>query len=673
MKGTIKIFAVALFVAMVSGCATTHINNGKAAYEEYQYREAIKNLKMGLAKKEDPEAMRMLAQAYMLTNQFQAAVDTYEHPSLDPIKTDDDRIEHGKALMSARKYGEAQEIFEGILSRNPGDPVAQSLMRSCKGIDGMKKDSTLHEVTLFTVSGLSASMSPTLTSDGMILSGTKPATSNKDGYTGDSYQDLYHLKLERGVWKDPTPIESLNTKYHDATATVSADGNTAIITRSYFEHKKRLGKDGSNINNMQLYTAKKGEDGNWLPAERMSFCDEHYMFCHPALSEDGNTIYFSSDLQGGIGGMDLYKSTYNGTEWSKPENLGANVNSPGNEVFPTLKSADSLYYSSDSRFSLGGLDLLYTVNLGGSWGEPNHLSYPINSGFDDFGMIFNEDGETGFFSSDRLQSDNIYKFTSSSPTLVLDGLVTDKELLKPLEGVKITVQNITDGTSDVVYSGPDGKFTMDLLPGKRYKVVAEDNSYFANSEDINTMDKVSSEDISVIFEMTPLSISGGDDDDDDDDGSGSGSGDDDDDDDDDGGSASTGGDDDDDDDDGKGELVTYPVPNIHWDYNKWDIRPDAEPYLMEIVKLFKDNKDLDIQIHSHCDCRGGNFFNDQLSKKRARAVVDYLVAKGVPRRMLKSKGFGERKLLNGCKDGVECSEEKHQENRRTEFIVTGRK
>jgi outer membrane protein OmpA-like peptidoglycan-associated protein len=229
-------------------------------------------------------------------------------------------------------------------------------------------------------------------------------------------------------------------------------------------------------------------------------------------------------------------------------------------------------------------------------------------------------------------------------------------LLKPLSRVKITIDNITDGTQEVVYSDSNGQFTIDLLPGKRYKVIAENDKYFANSENINTIDKNSNEDISVIFEMTTLEISKTD-------GDGDGDG-------------------DDDDDDGKGEdkgdddsdgWVTYPVPNIYWDYNKWDIRSDAEPYLMEIVKLFRDNNDLDIEIQSHCDCRGGHFFNDQLSKKRARAVVDYLVSKGVPRKMLKSKGYGERRLLNECNDGVECPEEKHQKNRRTEFIVTGKK
>jgi outer membrane protein OmpA-like peptidoglycan-associated protein/tetratricopeptide (TPR) repeat protein len=668
MKGLFKISSLTLIVVMVYGCATTHINNGKAAFGEYKYQEAIKNLSMGLAKKEDPEGTRMLAQSYMLTNDFEKACEVYEEASFEPIKTDEDRIEHGKALMSADKYSEAQEIFEGILSREPGNRVAQSLHRSCKNIDDLKQDSSLHEVTLFTVPGLTGSMSSSLTTYGMVISGTKPATGNKDGYTGDSYLDLYQIDYMNGVWKDPKPIDGLNTKYHDGMAVMTADGNTAIFTRSYFESKKRLGEDASHNNNMQLYTSTKDEEGEWAEATRLNFCDEHNMYCHPALSADGNTLYFSSEMQGGIGAMDLYKSTFNGTEWSKPENLGPVVNTPGNEVFPTLKSADSLYYSSDSHKSIGGLDILYSVLIGDEWSEPNHMSYPLNSGADDFGMVFEGGGETGFFSSDRMGSDNLYKFISSNPELVLKGLVTDKDALKPLEGVKITIQNITDGTEEVVYSDRNGQFTLDLLPGKRYKLIAEDDAYFANTQSVDTSDMNSSEDIEVIFEMTPLVVSDGGDGDGDGDGDPDGSGDGD------GpGSSGDGGEGDDDDDDDDDDDVVYPVPNIHWDYNKWDIRPDAEPYLMEIVKLFRDNKNLDIVINSHCDCRGGHFFNDQLSKKRARAVVDYLIAKGVPRKMLKSKGYGERQLLNDCKDGVECSEEKHQENRRTEFIVTGKK
>jgi len=375
------------------------------------------------------------------------------------------------------------------------------------------------------------------------------------------------------------------------------------------------------------------------------------MYAHPSFSPDGNTLYFASDMPGGKGGFDIYETRLSDSSWGIPQNLGADVNTKGDEVFPSIFDESTLYFSSDSRNSLGGLDILKTVKSNGTWNVPQHLSYPINTGYDDFSFAMNKDGKTGYLSSDRSGSDRVYAFEILDIEVKVEGLVADKESMLPLGGARVTVQNLTDGTEKVYFTDADGKFVADLEPNKEYKVKTDLDGYFSDAENISTKGVTQSKTISKVVEMPQVVIA--------DKGTGTGTGT--------GTETGTGtgtG-------SNKGQKGVYDVPNIFWDYNKWDIREDAIPYLESLVTLFRNNQNLKFEIRSHCDSRGSYEFNDDLSDKRAKEVVEYLVKRGVPRSIVVSKGYGERELLNECGDGVQCDESKHQENRRTEFIVTG--
>lgn len=636
----IPAFLSAIFLASCSGL---YLQSGKTAYEEQKYMEAARLLEKGLSGKEDPEARRMLAESNMLLGNYGKSAEAYSSANTDGSFNDDDRISYGKALMAAGNYPMALEIFEGILSRQPGHPVATSLARACRNTEEMKRDSALYKVSPMGISGLETAFSPAKTKDGFIVSGEKAATGPKDPYTGYTYTDLYFVKSNGTGFDAPVRLDNLNSRYHEGVATVSSDGKTMYISRSYFEGKK-LSKDAESENNLGIWYSNMNGESSWnVPALLPSpFNDINYNYLHPALSTDGKTMYFASDMPGGYGGMDLYKSTLEATNWSKPVNLGANVNTSGDEAFPYLKSSDTLYFSSDAHFGLGGKDIMYSVSRGGTWSEPYHLGYPINTGADDFGVHFEPNGKKGLLSSNRDGNDRIYSFEIFKPVFNINGLVSTKKSMLPLGGAKVTVTNITDGTEEVLYTDENGEFKYPLLPGKNYRVKIDEDGHFSQTKEISTIGKTNSQDFSSIFEMEELIVS-------------------------DPNTVENGGD--------PGEQKgtqgdgTYVVPNIYWDYNKWFIREDAKPFLDDLVKRFKDNPNLKVELRSHCDCRGSDAFNDDLSQKRANAVVEYLVAKGVNRSMFISKGYGERKLVNRCKDGVECSEEEHQQNRRTEFLV----
>jgi peptidoglycan-associated lipoprotein len=630
-----------------SGCASLYIKSGKEAYENLQYHDAIYYLEKGISKKDDQEGRRILAESYLMTNNYQKANELYELTTTYTDNTDQDRINYARALMSNERYADAKPILEGILSRDANNAVAKDLLNSCKKLNEMKKDSLSYIVMPENIPAASVySSSPY--KEGYLI--TSPSgKGDKDPYTNSAFTNLFYTKKEGNQWSQPMEIEGINGKYHDAVGTVSPNGQTMIFTRSFQLNGGALAGNDSKTSTTQLYMSKANPDGTWAKPSLVPFCESKYMYAHPFFTPDGSTMYFASDMPGGQGGMDIWKSKFNGDSWDTPTNLGGNVNSKGDEVFPTLKDADNLIYSSDALQTLGGLDLHTSRFINGNWEVPKHLSYPINTSADDFSMVWNADGKTGLFSSDRSGSDRIYSFTEEDRSIQYTGLITGKDSMLPIGGVKVTIRNLTDNTEQMVITDGDGKFSVPLEKGKEYQITSEVEGHFKKSETISTVNTTDDQ-IQGVFELVEIYIKDkpevtenkGET------------------------SPKNGGN------TGKVKGV-YDIPEIHWDYNKWDIRNDALPYLDQLVKLFRENNNLKFELRSHTDCRGSLEYNDDLSQKRAKAVTDYLVKKGVTRGNLVSKGYGERELLNDCTDGVYCDEPKHEENRRTEFIVTGKK
>lgn len=648
-----KTFKIAIVTAsaslLLSSCANLYLSSGKKAYEDLKYREAIEYLETGLARKEDESARKVLADSYFKINNYSKAAEQYERTVLYAGTSDTERINYGKSLMSTGKYDQAKDIFGGILSRDPNNEVAKALLASCKKYESMKQDSSYYSVTPVNIPGQNPVYSAVPYKEGLIVT-SSPVKGDRDPYTNNGFTDLYYTKKDGAIWSDLKPLEGVNSKSHDAIAAISPNGQTMIFTRS-FQLKNNLAGNDKNESPTQLYQSKIGADGKWSKPEILPFCDVKYMYAHPSFSPDGTTLYFASDMPGGKGGFDIYETKLSDSSWGIPQNLGSDINTKGDEVFPSVYDDNTLYFSSDSHNSLGGLDVLKSIKSNGAWNIPQHLSYPLNTGSDDFSFVMNKDGKTGYLSSDRSGSDRVYAFEILEIEIKVEGLVSDKESMLPLGGARVTVQNLTDGTEKVYFTDADGKFTADLEPGKEYKVKTDLDGYFSDADNISTKGITQSKTINKVVEMPQVVVASKDP------GTGTGSG--------------TGTETGSGSGSNKGQKGVYDVPNIFWDYNKWDIREDAVPYLESLVTLFRNNQNLKFEIRSHSDSRGSYEFNDELSEKRAKEVVDYLVKRGVPRSIVVSKGYGERELLNECGDGVPCDEEKHQVNRRTEFIVTG--
>jgi peptidoglycan-associated lipoprotein len=635
-----QVVALAISSLMLGSCATMYTKAGKDAYDNLQYNDAIYYLGKGVSKKDDADGRRKLADSYMKVNDYNNALMNYEIASTYTDNTDKDRVNHARALMAKERYLDAKTILEGIVSRDPANAQAKFLLASCRNIDRMKADSINYIVQPVNIPAAGPVYAPRLYNGGLIFS-SPSGDGAIDPYTKMTYTNLYTTKREGASWGAPQGVIGVNSDYHDAVATVSPSGNTMVFTRSYTLESGSIAVNENKVSTTQLYTSRKAADGTWEKPSVLPFSDNKYMFAHPTFASDGTTLYFASDMPGGFGGMDIWVVKMTDNAWGTPMNLGGNVNSAGNEIFPSLRRDDELYYSSDVIESLGGYDLMSSANRNGIWERPVHLSYPLNSSFDDFCVAWNPDNKTGYFSSDRYGSDRIFSFIEDDSKVTLNTLVTGRDSKLPLGGAKIVLKNLTDGTEQMYITDGNGKLTAELLKGKDYQMISELEGYFNQTDNFNT--RGDEDPITKMIEMGELYVTD---------------------------ANANGGKKDNSNVKAKG---IYDLPDIHWDYNKWDIRADATPYLDNLVKLFRENNNLKFELRSHTDCRGSYEYNDDLSAKRAKAVTDYMVKKGVPRSIIVSKGYGERELLNNCTDGVFCEEPMHEENRRTEFIVTGKK
>jgi hypothetical protein len=632
MRRISTILSIALAIILLPSCANMYLSKGKEDFANLKYMNSIESLERSVEKKPNIEASTLLALAYAETNQPVAAIYEFEKVKNDPAFDDNLKLAYASALLSAKKYDEAQVIANGILSRDPGNQVAQSIKISANRVDKMKKDSSLYQLTPFHVTGVKTAMSVSKTSTGYLISGEVDNAKVKDDYTGLSFLDVFEMDSLGQTKKLPFS----DSKYHDAMAVFSKDGNTAYFTRSNQTRTNKLDFDSKHTSNPQLYTSTKSGT-SWSKPEKLAFNNANFIYAHPALTSDEKTLYFSSNKDGGSGGMDLYMTELTTGVWGEPKNLGPTINSPGDEAFPTLRDNSTLYFSSDGHQTLGGLDILYSELKGDNWSSPIQLSYPLNSSMDDFGMVYIEK-DKGLLTSDRSGLDGLYTFEQFHPTLSINGNVLEKETRDPIPEIQITIKNLTDNTTDIILSDMDGQFTYELLPNKKYEIIAEDLNenqiYFNSSQKISTIGLREDETFDIDFNLEKIIIPN------------------------DPNNIIPGGD------------GTYPIPNIYWDYHAWEVRADAQPYLNMLSDLLKTNPSLKVEIRSHCDSRGSSSFNRALSKKRAKAAMTYLISNGIERNRLTSKGIGENEILNNCIDGVTCFEEQHQVNRRSEFIVT---
>jgi peptidoglycan-associated lipoprotein len=631
-KNKIIILIYFLSAVLFAGCAELYKQKADRNFDGYRYQKAVRFYNKSLDRRELAGTRQNLAQAYLKTNNTEAAEEEYKIIVNSHACRPEDRMNYARMLMSNQKYAEAENVLRAYLKDRPGDNIAGMMLGSCYSVNDRKIDTSLYTLKVVSLPEMTNSFSPVLYKNGIVFTADKPEKVKSKLYpwTGASYLDLYYMEKDAsGNWKEPEILKGdIAGKFHQGTATFNSTGNMVYFTSSNYKNKNRLAETTDKFSNLYIYSAKL-VDGKWTDIEELPFNSEQYSVGHPSLAPDDKTLYFVSDMPGGFGGTDIYVSHLENGQWSQPQNLGPVVNTQGNEMFPYIAKDGILYFSSNAHNSMGGLDVFMTFYNGQGWQVPENLNYPLNSKGDDFGYVLTKDGKAGYVSSSRNSSDKLYQFEKHDPTLTLQGLVTIKGKGSVIEGAKITLYNLTTNTKEETFTDKNGHYFIALKVQSDYKVLASKENFMSKSEAVSTMGQKISKEYYQDFQLEEI-------------------------------------------------VLQKPIvlENIYYDFDKWNIRPDAAKELDKFVIVLKDNPRIRIEMGSHTDCRGTYKYNMVLSDKRAMAAVQYLVSRGIDASRMTWKGYGESVPVNNCTcepnntgPGATCTEEQHQQNRRTEFKV----
>ncbi len=610
-------------------------------YRKYEYANAVK-LYTKLADTRNPrlQDLERLADSYWQMKDYESAENWYARVVQREDASPDNLLHYGEVLKVNGKYREAKQQLEAYAARTGNASAVAIQVAGCDSALRWMASPTLHRLRNETAVNTTNSEFAVFPIGGNVYFAGEPegeSLKGTYGWTGNAFLRVYTAPLSSaGTLGTPSLAEaSINeVKYHIGPVVAEKDGNTLYATRTY------AGKDGEfqkeagrryRTNMLELYSYRK-VDGDWV-AEPFAYNNvKAYSVGHAALSPDESVLYFSSDMPGGQGGTDIWYSERQADgAWGNPVNAGPAINSGGDELFPSIAPDGTLYYSSDGFAGMGGLDVFKSIGSKTNWTRPENLKYPVNSASDDFAYLIyaeDEEGFRGFLSSDRRGGkggDDIYSFSFEKPRIIiiLQGTTSDKATGERLPATSVTLY---DGVREIVAkknSSDAGTFEFILDANRDYTVLGQKEGYHADSAKVSTLGITKSDTLHVALLLEPIFKVG----------------------------------------------QTFELENIYYDFDKHNIRPDAAEILDELVRTLRDNPTLKIELSSHTDSRGSHAYNEALSQRRAQSAVDYLVSRGIARERMVAKGYGETKLVNRCADGVPCSRDEHQANRRTEVTV----
>lgn len=452
-----------------------------------------------------------------------------------------------------------------------------------------------------------------------------------------SFLELYKGKIgDDGEIIDVEPLsKALNSKFHDANVTFTKDYKTIYFTSGNYENKKIV-KDTLGWNLNQIYKAAVYGDGEFGEIESMPFNNDNYQTGHPMLNKDETKLYFISDMPGTLGLTDIFVVDINKDgSYGEPQNLGPNVNTEGKEMFPYVDADDVLYYASDGKEDgFGGLDIYATllVNNEAVNGSIN-IGEPMNSESDDFALVYRNGKSSGYFSSNReggKGDDDVYYFDEINPIVfecnqTVIGEAKDAKSNEILINAKIEVYDKNGRMLINTSSDESGNFSFKIDCGIEYEIVGSKEDYSTASKHV-VSNKQNNLAISIVLNLEPVFV------------------------------------------EISGELILS-IPSIYFDLDKSNIREDASIDLQKVIDIMNKSSEIIIEYRSHTDSRGSDSYNLKLSENRARATASWLIEHGINTSRISGNGFGETQLLNKCSNGVPCSDQEHQLNRRSEFVI----
>lgn len=616
-------------------------------FNKMWYAEAAKLYELALSKNDQDYSIDILKKAgdaHYFNTDMEKAYKWYNllYEKFEKELAADYLFKYAHSLKGTGNYKRSKRLMKLYNRKMAGIKTERNSEQNAMVLDGLLRMKNKFDIKNLSINSTNSDFSPMYFEDEeMVYASAKDSSiynTRRYKWNNQPYLDLYVAKVnkESQELKDAIKFSNeINTKYHEASVTFSADNKTMYFTRN--NYGKKLRRDQNGINHLKIYRSKK-INGEWTEAEEVSFNSDDYSTGHPALSEDGKQLYFVSDMPGSIGETDIFVvDILEDGSFSTPQNLGPEVNTEQKEMFPFINNK-KLYFSSNGHVGLGGLDV-FEVAFNDEEGflEARNVGRPVNSEKDDFSFIVDEDANEGYFASNRdggKGDDDIYSFkrleVEEAPknsnaiagivTELITGEIMPKSLVQLLDENNIKLKEMeTDENGSFIFE--------DLDADTRYVLKTTKNLYHEDIRESATgFNEVVNTDVTLRKLNDVIKVENG--------------------------------------------IKKLKTEMIHFNFDKSYIRKDAALELDKLVKVMKDSPTMVIKIESHTDSRGDAVYNKYLSDKRAKSTREYMISQGIdPERIESAIGYGEERLLNDCNGKIPCTEEQHYLNRRSEFII----
>jgi outer membrane protein OmpA-like peptidoglycan-associated protein/tetratricopeptide (TPR) repeat protein len=590
-------------------------------YSRYEYVAAAENyLKLTESGNTDPYVYKQLADTYY--NMFNAQEATKWYAKATQTAQDAETYYRYAQMLKASKQYEASNLqMQKFVKMQPNDLRAKAFVSNPDYANKIAQIEQGFTIKNLDVNTDKSEFGGVLYDNSFYYASARNTTQKDYGWDKEPFLDIYKSDYNTdGTFMNATAIAELNTQYHDGPVSISAEGKTIYFSSDSFREKSFV-KDKKNklkLSKNNLFKATS-ENGKWTNITPLPFNSNSYSTSNPSISRDGKTLYFSSDMPGSIGGVDIWKTTINadGT-YGTPQNLGTSVNTEGTESFPFIADDNTtLYFASSGRQGLGGLDV-YQVDV--TKQEPAlNVGQPINTETDDFSFTFNKAKNIGFFSSNRTGNDEIYGALPIC-TINLITQVMNEKTGEPLANSKVAVVDAKKVVLATTQTNEKGTTSYRVPCDKDYSLQISKDGYLS---DVYQIAKSTQKSITTTAKLKPIEpiIT-------------------------------------------ETEVILQP---IYFEYNKSNITQEGAVELDKLVTVLNDNPKLVILAKSHTDNRGNDQYNLNLSDRRAKSTVQYIISKGIDQARISGKGFGETELKVAC--GEACTEEEHAQNRRSEFLI----
>ncbi|WP_343694717.1 OmpA family protein [Flavobacterium sp.] len=620
------------------------IKSGNKNYDNYAYVDAIKTYERVANKGYKSEDLfKKIGNSYYFNSKFEGSAKWYDELfSVNPSPEAEYYYRYAQSLKATGQTNKANKILSEFNAKYKNDSRAKLYRNNVNYLDKIKANSGRYNIENAGINSKYSDYGTFIYNNKIYFASARDTgnfTKRKHKWTGEYFTNIYDANADTktDTTSKVNKIRStVNSRFHESTIVFTKDGNTVYFTRNNFADGKK-GKDANKVTLVKIYKAKL-ENGKWTNVEALPFTSDNYSTAHPALSPDEKTMYFASDMPGSLGQSDLYKVSIDGNGvYGTPQNLGKDINTEGKETFPYVTSENEIYFASDGHPGLGGLDVFVgQIETDGSISDIQNLGNDINSPKDDFAYIIDPVTRRGYFSSNKdggLGSDDIYKFLETKRLKCvqeLNGVVTDAETGAVLPGTKLTLYDGMQRIKNSTVADSNGQYDFAVECGKNYSVRAEKPEYSTKEVNVSIPETSGKTSLPIALEKSICKVTIG---------------------------------------DNLGKC--FGIRMIYFDLDKSNIRPEAALDLEKILDVLNQNPTMKLDIRSHTDSRASHQYNQSLSDRRAKSTVNWLIENGIARERLTGRGYGETELVNECSDDVNCTEEQHQMNRRSEFIITG--